>query len=197
MLTVTTPAVTSDLTILATLKTELQILDTAQDAYLADLIRQASDAIARFCCRTTFGREDLLQTERLGWGASVIILDRDINPAIITVTEAGTLLDAAEWELDGSMLYRLCDDARWHWAHGKTVIAYSAGYNTLADLPHDLERACLEVCKAWWFARDRDPMLRSEAQEDIGSASYIANVEMGGLPPQVEAMLAPYRVILV
>lgn len=199
MLSILDPATTNDLTILATLKTELGITDTASDAYLADLIRQASDTVTRYCGRATFNRETVQQTERLTCRRECIVLDRDILPAITSVTEGGTALTADEYELDGSLLYRLCGDVRICWAACKVVIVYAAGYVSLTDVPYDLERAVLITAAAWHSAKGRDPMLRSETTEGVGATSWIATAGMAAMPPQAVSILdvGPYRLYAI
>jgi hypothetical protein len=196
MLSVITPATSSDLTILATLKAELGITGTTQDAYLSTLIAQVSDGCARYCRRTTFGRERVAQTERISTPRDCIVLDRDLAPSIVSVVEDGTTLAAADYEIDGALLYRLESDSRIRWPVAKIVVTYDAGYTLLTDLPADLERAALDWAKALYSAQGRDPMLRSESADGVGSASYLD--PRGGLlaaPPQTSSILDHYRVV--
>ena len=204
MLTIITPAVTGNLTVLATVKAELGITGSADDAYLEAMICQASQMLATFCGRRTFGLERVRQTERLNTSPEVIILDRDLNVGLVSVTEDGEALTAADYELDGSLLYRLDGAERVRWTAGTVVqITYDTGWQLLTDeagvgLPHDLERACLEVIKAGYYARGRDPMLRSESVEGIGSSSYMdPRGGSHGLPPQASALAEPYRLHVI
>ena len=96
MLEILSPAATGDLTTLATAKRELGIVDAAQDARIADLIREASDLVAQWCNRSGFGREMLRQTARLVSPVDVIVLHRDLGVTITTVTEDGVALAAGE-----------------------------------------------------------------------------------------------------
>jgi hypothetical protein len=194
-LAVTTPAATKDLTTLARLKTDLGIADAAQDAALADVIREASDAIGRECARPDgFGRETVTETWWLSSQLDCLILSRDILPAITFVMEDGATLAATDYLLSGSLLRRLSDDAPRAWTAQKIVVTYAAGYGLLADLPHDLERACLDLCATIWASRGRDRSLRSESADGVGSVSYLDPRDgAGGLPQAIAAAVARHR----
>jgi hypothetical protein len=199
-LRVTAAATTKDLTRLATVKAELSIANTVQDAWLADAIRQASDGIAAYCRRPEgFGRETVEETFRAvrpGAAASCLILGRDIAPAIASVVEDGASLLAAEYVLDGSLLYRLEDDRPACWLAAKIVVVYQSGYALLADLPYDVERCCLDLVVRAYNARGRDPGLRSERILDVIAQSWDTpggNGFKDGLPVDVADRLAPYR----
>lgn len=196
MLQVITPAVTNDLTILATVKAELRLTAATDDAYLDSLIAQVSDACARYCRRSGWGRETVRQTERLTRCREVIILDRDLLPAVSAVTVDGTALAGTDYERDGALLHRLSSDRRVDWTGSKVVIDYQAGFATLTDLPYDLERAALEWIKAAYSARGRDPLLRSQSVQDVGSESYLdPRSGMEAMPPQCAALLDPWRLV--
>lgn len=212
MLTVITPATTGDLTVLATLKAELQVSGTEQDAYLTDLIRQASDTIARYCGRKTFGRETVLQTELRGWGIDgSILLERDLEPEIVSIDENGTALDpATDFSLDGPLLLRH------YWTYGAsnipawrdvsyryavpTSITYKAGFELINGLPYDLERVCLDLCASMYHSRGRDRALRSEKVLDVIEQSWFADASAqgaGGLPPDIAGRLSQYRRVII
>ena len=193
-LAVTTAAATRDLTVLARLKTDLGIADIAQDAALADTIREASDAICRFCARPEgFGRETVMETWRLDRAAECLILARDIAPAIASVTEDGVALAASDYLLSGSLLYRLSSDAPTAWTARKVAVTYAAGWALLADVPYDLERACLDLAASIWASRGRDRTLRSEAADGVGSVSYLDPRDGSGLPQAIADAVASYR----
>jgi hypothetical protein len=195
MLTVLTPAVTHDLTKVEAVKLELGIAGDDQDAPLAAMIRQASEALARHCARTTFGEETYRQTERLAEPVEAIILERDLKIAVSAVTVNGEALDPAEWELEGSLLYRLSGDRRVAWCPGVVAVEYTAGYVLPDGAPADLARACLLTVTALWHARGRDPMLRSESAEGVGTTQWFAGggAASRGLPSDALALVEPYR----
>lgn len=193
MLVISAAAESTALTTLAAYKADQGITATTDDSYLTTLIASASIALAKACKRTHFGRETVVQTERLTCYRLCIILERDIAPSITTVVVDGVMLDTDEYELDGSLLYRLSDDTRECWAPGKIVITYAAGYSLPSGAPADLARACILTMSAWSAARGRDPILRSQTFEGTGAESYLdprAGAEV--IPPQAVALLSDY-----
>jgi hypothetical protein len=137
------------------------------------------------------------QTER-NVNLPCIILDRDIAPSITSVVEDGTTLAVTDYELDGSLLYRLSGDYRIQWRATVLQVTYAAGYTLLTDLPQDLERACLDLCATIWASRGRDRSLRSESADGVGSVSYLdPRDSAGGLPQAIADALASYRRITV
>ncbi|MCA3248787.1 MAG: phage head-tail connector protein [Azospirillum sp.] len=187
-----------DLTRLDAVKAELGIADAAQDAWLTDAIRQASDAIAAFCRRPEgFGRATWTETFRFAAGRAEasLLLARDLAPAITSVTEDGIALDPAEYLLDGSILRRLQDDAPAPWQAAKVVVVYQAGWALLAELPYDVERCCLDLVVRAHQAKGRDPGLRSERILDVIAQSWDTPGGDGfkdGLPRDVAERLGPY-----
>jgi len=200
MLSIITPAPTIDLTTLEAAKAELRISGSAQDAALLVLIRQASDAIADFCGQP-FGRETVEQTEGDMHGRSALVLERTLAPAIESVTAGGTALDAAAWALDGAVLRfgGWCGFGHGGGYWGSVVVRYSAGFELIAGLPYAVERACLVTVAAWYGARGRDPMLRGETVEGVGSFSYTTPAAGAGsvLPGDAEKLVRSYRRVVL
>ena len=198
MLEIVTPASTGHLTVLDRVKTELSISGTSEDAKLTTLIGEASDLIAAYCNRDTFGREELRQTERVTAARECIILARDLAVTVTEVTADGTVLDPADYELDGSLLYRLEDDERISWEGEKVVIEYETGFTLLGDLPFALERAALDIVVNLYRSAGRDTSIRTEMVEGVGSTSYTDLRANSGLPLSAERIqaLSRYRLIV-
>ncbi|MFD2234819.1 hypothetical protein [Phaeospirillum tilakii] len=201
-LSVITPATARDLTTLDAAKAELSLADASADTALAAMIAQASAAIGSWCRRPEgFGRETVAQTVRRMPGDPAparLILDRDLAPAVTSVTADGAELGPDEWALDGSLLLRLCCDRPSHWRSIKTVITYTAGYDLPAGCPADLARACLELVTRLWHAAGRDPSLRTSSVEGVGANSWsdpdkVALALVDGLPAEIAARLSPYK----
>lgn len=196
MLTVLKPATNTQLTTVATVKTELGIYNgPADDIWIADAIDRASDTITRYCnCVLT--REVLQETIVLKRPTESLMLTRfPVVIADVEVTVDGT---GALTEVDGfsGLVYRLdASGNRILWAAGRIVVIYGAGYilpgDDGRDLPYDLERAAILLVKSAYFARQRDPLLKSENIPDALQSSYW----MGDLPPEVEGILSRYRVV--
>lgn len=206
MLSVVTPAAGSRLTTEDRARDHLQLsAEVAASSYLLDLIDAASDAIARDCDRI-FGRRVLRQ--RFGWPATGGGLRLAPGATgIVAVTEDGVTRPVGGYEIDAEdrRLYRLAEAGeRIDWSAAATVVTYATGWVLPGDqafgasapadrLPASVEQACFTIVSARVAGRTRDPMLRSSSTEGAGSDSWIASAEMGGIPPQAAALIAPFR----
>lgn len=206
-LTVLVAAASKDLTVKATVKAELGISGTTDDDLLDTLIHQASARTFSFT-----GRELASETVRerflVPCGCGVIWLARTPVSAIsgtvdvhtLGITEDGTALTVdTDYEYNPATgeVWRLDSDGnRTEWAADALITAiYTGGYVTLTNLPHDLERAAIELVKAAYRARTRDPALRSKSIPDVYTETYRDADKMtgdSGMPPEVAGMLAPY-----
>lgn len=194
MLEILSPAATGDLTTLATAKRELGIVDAAQDARIADLIREASDLVAQWCNRSGFGRETLRQTERIASPVDVIVLQRDLGVLVTSVTEDGIALTADEYERGGVLLNRLREAVRVPWTARLVVVEYQAGFVLPDEAPPALERACLDLLTGLWHGQGRDPAVRNETTEGVGAVGYFEpRADTLPLPPDRLAALERYR----
>ena len=219
MLRVIAPAERSDLTDLATIKRDLGLPedDTSQDERLTDLIATASDLVAHHCNRSGFGLEVLEQVEHPRT-TGPIILARDLNPQIESVTVNGVALDEDAYHLDGSLLHRAYPggvgygyNVSWTrngaavvspfagggWCSRHVVIRYTAGFELLGGLPRAIEQACKDVIYSLHTSAGRDPsrIVRSETVEGIGSVTYATSAAAtggagGGLLPIAPDRLA-------
>lgn len=200
MLRIITPAGSQELTSLAVVKSEFNITDSSEDATLTRYIRQASAAIARHTGQV-WGRETVEQTD--WWNGSNgcsprgLLLRRALDVDLVSITENDTALDVDDFAVDGAVLYRIVGGETWRYYWGpKTVVTYASGYDLPDAIPADVEQAALLTIAAMRLGRNRDPMLRSESAEGIGSASYVANSDMDGLPSMACALLEPWRRVL-
>jgi hypothetical protein len=184
MLSVTAPAASQDLTDLTTVKTELQISGTDHDTFLTSLITEASRAIMA-ACGQTLGAETVQQTERNVCAPLLLARGPADTVSITSVVEDGTTLAATDYELDGFRLYRLSSDKRVAWSADKVVVTYTRGYSLPASVPVEVERVAIEMIKASYYARARDPGIRSENVQDVYSASYVDAIRSGRVPPDL------------
>jgi hypothetical protein len=190
---VTVPAASKDMTLLATVKTELGITDAASDAKLSALIQQASAAIVSFCKRE-FAQETLADTFRTDCGDSVLQLSRRPIVSVTSIVEDDVSLTAADYEIIAAngWIQRIDSEERpIGWAWGKTVVTYVAGWIMLTNLPSDLERACIDLIKGKWFALERDPLVKSESTPGVYSVDYWvqSGESVRGLPADVARQL--------
>lgn len=81
------------------------------------------------------------------------------------------------------------------WEAEPTYVVYQAGY---ATVPYDIEEACLRLVVGRYSARGRDPLLVEQSQPQLlGSRRYWVGKtpgQSGAFPPDIEAVLARYRV---
>lgn len=197
MLSVLVPATSSRLTSLDAVKRELSISGTSDDARLLAYIDQASAVIADYLGRP-LGRETVAETLRLSASSEVIMLSRWPVVSVTSVVEDGATLAATDYEIDRSFAYRLFDDERARWPAVKVVLTYVAGYDLPDGVAPAIERAATQLIVAMNASRGRDPSLRSESVEGIGSQSWLDPHNGGGpLPDGVVALLNPYREVIV
>lgn len=197
ILTVTDAADTQDLTILSTVKSELEITATTDDDFLGTLITESSVAIATYCNRV-FGKETVSEQFRLTCRRDKLMLARVPVDTITSVTVDGTALESDGYEIDKTtgFLYRLSGDCRTCWTGSKIVVVYSAGFTLLTELPYDIERAAIDLVKRRYFARSRDASLRSVDVPDVIEEQYWGGQNaptVGGLPEDIARSLDPYR----
>lgn len=197
MLTVVTPAASS---LLTTVERARAILGfpAGQDTLAGYCIELAS-AVAVDWCRRPFGLATYRETFSIFQGGGML-LGRSPVPAIASVVQGETTLDPTEYAYDAELgrLYR--QDAAgylWRW-WGPLTVTYSAGYTLPADtgtwtLPPPVERAAILLAGAAMSAAERDPLIRSETVEGVGSTTWWVPAG-GGLPsPEAESLLQPYR----
>lgn len=190
MLTVTSASNTYDLTRVDTVKAELKIVSGEWDALLASFIRQASGRIARHCKRV-FAKETVSETMRCV-SRSTMSLNRYPVASITSLTADGTVLTQGtdfEADLVSGRLWRLSGKSRIAWSYEEVVIVYVAGYDLLGELPHELERAAIDLVKGLYFAKTRDPAVRSIEIPGVISKVYWAGEDTDPLPPSVESAL--------
>src|SRR5487761_1495390 len=96
-ITVITPANSTALTLLATVKQEIAVTTTTDDAFIGSLIQQATDAITDYCQRT-FARE--VVSEGLpSYGKNTLMLSLTPVVNIAQLTDTSSLVDATDYYL--------------------------------------------------------------------------------------------------
>lgn len=191
------------LTTLTDAKAALAVTGTDDDAFLTSAIERASAMVETYCGRV-FGLREVTDTVRINCRKPRLILAAPVA-SITSVTEAGTLLTTADYELDAEagLLSRLdSSDNIVSWAIGKTVVVYEVGYvlpgNNGANLPADIQACTIDLVARAYHARGRDPSLRSEKILDVIQQSWSAVDSVttrGGLPLDVAERLDPYRLV--
>lgn len=196
---VTTSATASRLATIAALRTELgDEAASRSDDELGALLDQASDQIARFCNRV-FGRQTIEQTIRTDEAPAEILLAAVPVVSVASVTEDGAAVDDADYEFDAAtgQLYRLDDDEPAAWLAAKTVITFTAGWllpeEGGANLPASVSRAAVLLAASDLYGQGRDPWVKSESVEGIGSISLVMpSAGAPWMPPAVTELLRPF-----
>lgn len=202
---VDTVAASKDLTVKATVKTEIGETSATYDAQIDAHIHQASALITGYCNRE-FASEKVTDSFRptACWIES-LWLSRTPVSTIHAVVEDGTTLTASDYEViaNTGQLLRLDSDGNpTCWATGVLItVQHTSGYTLLTTLPNDIERACIDQVKALFVSRQRDPTLKSETVPDVYQASYALAggdfVGASGMLKSVEGALAKYRIMAI
>ncbi len=197
--TVTTPATATRLATVAALRAEIGD-ETAgrSDDDLGSMLDDASDQIARYCNRA-FGRQTIEQTIRTDEAPLAIVLAAVPIVSVASVIEDGTTLAATDYEVSAEVgeVYRLADDEPAAWLAAKTVVTFTAGWllpgEGSADLPASVSRAAVLLAAANFYGQGRDPWLKSESVEGIGSISMVMpSAGAAWMPPAVTELLRPF-----
>jgi hypothetical protein len=201
MLDVITAATDRKLTTVAAVKADLGIVGTDQDARLGGLIDQYSAAIVGWCDRP-FALETVRETLFERCATNGLMLARWPIVAVAAVSIEGIALDPADFIADkvAGILYRRGTTIRGEfWPAGESIVEYQSGYvlpsETERTLPHDVERAAIMLVKNAFFAVARDPAVRSEDIEGVGTTTWFAasGSAIDGMPLEVQGLLASYR----
>jgi uncharacterized phiE125 gp8 family phage protein len=192
------------LTTLDAVKAELSIAGTDEDAALTALIVQVSATIETHC-NLQFGTRTVTDTFRNRVRREALVLRAIPVTAIDTVTESGTELDPTYYELDSAksgLLLRLDgSDNLSCWAAGKISVVYTAGYvlpgNEGANLPADIERACIDLCVRGYHNTGRDRSLKSEEVPGVIKQTWETSAPASGLSEDITSRLNPYRQVAI
>lgn len=178
---------------------ELGITPTdEQTTQMETVIGQTSALVDRFLDRV-LAEEDVTDYFRAPRG-DVLRLSRYPVAEILEVIEDGDALTPDGWEINDvtGELWRTSGGDRSCWVDcGTIMVSYVGGYILPDDLPADIQRAAIDDIKAKFMAGPRDPALRSQTTERVGSATYSVaggdSFGKSGLLAQVEGALKPHR----
>lgn len=206
-------------TTVATMRDELGLADSSQDARLERYILQASAAIEGYCDREF---RKTATTERLqASGTTRLVLARRPLVSIASIVMDDETLDTDGYEIqdaDAGIVYR--EDG---WPRIDAVVAGSIGLDPIAgtakadivatytggyvlpndatgtrNLPYDIEQACILTVTSLYRGRGRDRSVASKATGDA-SISYrnpnaIIGVGAAGvIPDEAAVLLSKYR----
>lgn len=196
------PAASYDLVALADLKADLGITDDSRDDFLARALSQASLQAAAYCRRPFVVEtvEDRFDSPRHRLRPhhehlEVLPLSRYPVTAVVVVTEGDlTLVENVDYRLDpaSGQLWRLFDGITTVWRYLPVTVQYTAGFTAI---PLDLQGAVSRIVSAMLQAQARDPYLKAEMVEGVGSNTYWipTGADAGRFTPDVAEVLDSYR----
>lgn len=213
--TVITPAVQTRLTTLVNARLDLGLgADSPSDALLERWIDQASSSAASFCDRV-FGRqiyrERILKVCREG----MVLQAGPVNRIVAVSIQGGATYDDADYLLEDGKL-RLTYESMGGIGDGSAynlfwsmqpalIVDYEAGwvlpgeevgttFQGTTKLPADIELAVTQLIASNRSEAGRDPTIKSESNEGVGSVSYYVQGAASRLAhPGAEATLSHYR----
>lgn len=215
-LTVASAVADRSLVALATVKSELSITDTTNDALLTRWIKELSDSVCEVCGvaadqagRRTFLSEGVSIAYRAqeipeGLDPAPLILPWRIPFSVSTVTVDGvslTVADDVEVEPMVGLLWRLnSNGCRTRWERSRTLLTGTSGW-ALADVPAAISSAVTDAVRYRWYAHTRgDPLLRSIDVDGVDAVTFMdaGKVQMdGGLPSEIASRLTPYTNMVI
>lgn len=218
--TVVTPAESKRLTHIDKLKGEIGIStsDTSKDYIFNSILDQASAIITSYCKRQ-FAKEVVKETVK-SYGSAILVLSRApiISITSIKSIEDGVTIPSSEYLIENADSGFVRNKSNsWKWAvtnsfgvlnspksgseYSYYEATYEAGYilpsftTGVSNLPEDIERACIEICKLFWFSRNRDLQIQSENIQGVYSVTY-SDVDMTD-NPRIKALLAPWKRVII
>jgi len=101
-------------------------------------------------------------------------------------------------DADSGMLYSAYGWSQWGWERGRMniIVDYKAGWRR-ENIPAPLQAACLEAVAELYRYSRRDPTLQSESLGDYSWTAKAANEIGAPLFKRVEALVTPYRRLLL
>jgi hypothetical protein len=182
----------------------LELDDTSDRMFLRgpSLISQASWMIRKYIGRE-LARQQVIETFTWELGDDYRGIPQDyLLTGFPIVSIDGVICDGTTWTTDDYWVN--LDTGSFgavKWGID-TSVTYTFGWimpsQPNADLPPDLERACIDTVSALWHRPERgDPMIRMDRVEGVGLTSYFDSQKSDGmgLPQSVLAILESYRAV--
>lgn len=195
MLTVLEPAVSRRLTTAENVRTDLGLPNgSPSDDQINRLIDQASAMVVDFC-RREFVQEKVRQrTEACG---DEVLLERAPATQVTLVRAGDQILSDDDYEVGEYSIRRLSNGCSAGLAGGCVTLEYLGGYVLEGEgpkIPPAVERAVIQLVAAAISGASRDPLIKSEDVDGLGSISYWVPGARTALPsPEAEQLLKPYR----
>lgn len=155
--------------------------------YVSAAITKACKVPAAQYIPPTLREEGVTETFRLKSHQGYLALGRKPIVEVNTVVENDSAVDASEYEIEGSLIYKLAGNYRSCWACGLVEIDYTAGYEIV---PADLKYAAIKFVQAELMNAGRDPLLKSKSIEGVSSYEWWVDPDRDTVvPPEVMRLL--------
>ncbi|MFT8586810.1 phage head-tail connector protein [Acetobacter papayae] len=198
------PAALAPLASLEDLKADLGITDNGQDARLSSLLLEASGmalayvgrSIMRAVWRDNITIEPGAKRLQLVLGRWPLLSIKAMSIGTVSLTPEQ--VEALNVDPASAIIYPADTGGRL-WSAGSYTIDYTAGYalpgsNDPLLIPPNIQRAVRQIATGLWHGAGRDPLLKSEAEQGVGSTSWnVSAPGLGGLPQEAASILIPYR----
>lgn len=197
---VITPAADAQLLSIEELRAAAGVTGGAQDVELTAMGAQLSEAIARECgvasdgvnsptlmretCRETFHS---MAAIGLMHAPALRLARRPINE-VDAISIDGSAFDLSLVLVDrpGGVLRRRAAD----WCGEDIIVEYSAGFGVV---PAGLKLAAIKLMTALWAERSRDPSLRRDVVEGVGTQEFWVSATADPLlSAEINDLLSPY-----
>ena len=212
MITIITAPESTKLTTIASLKSMLNITDSASDNKLEDCIQRASDIITSYCNR------DFAQTRV---SEKIRVHGRDFTTIQLANAPVNTLhsfkyLDddvaSTDYSTDELSYGRIMSAQNLQFYYSGRAYSYTAEYTFgyvlpsftvgTPNLPTDLEYACLQMAKMAFLTSDKHPNIKLEEVPDVYRVSYaggdLPNTTFNAIMSNdVQMVLRKYKRVLI
>lgn len=191
------------------LKADLGITDAQSDMDLQRYLLDATEAVLAYIGRPLIfqARQDQVFVRPFPRTLSLLMTAYPVQK-VTAITRNGTALSQDEVdnlviESETGEIFRP-DVERPFWPSGRYLVSYEAGYSlpSVSDdgtldpgtFPGAIALAVRRVAAAASYAQGRDPTLKSENEQGVGSTSWaLPDASLGGLTPEAVGLVQRFR----
>lgn len=210
------PTATNGYTTPARVIAELGITDPAQQSLVSLQVLEASAMIESYCNRTFYLQEDIAEAVASS-GGFILMVEKTPIISISSITFDGGAVASGDYSIHDAGAGMIYARSRWQdtGSYGTGIaqeiypnseeklytVTYDGGYILPGQpgrtLPHDIERACIELVKNIRNMR-ADASVKSEAVPGVYSVEYFdGSQNSASIPDNIAKMLAPYRRVMI
>lgn len=212
MITIITAPESYNLTTVASLKSMLNITDSASDTKLGDCIARASSIITNYCNRQ-FAQTRVSEKIRVnGRDFTTIQLENAPINTLHSFKYLGDDVASTDYSTDELCYGRILSGENLQFFYSGRLYSYSAEYTFgyvlpsftvgIPNLPSDLEYAALQIAKMAFLTSDKHPNIKMEDVPDVYRVAYaggdLPNTTFNAiLSNDVQMVLRKYKRVLI